>query len=382
VAHTPGTLSTDVVAELLTLKDQISDWGIGSVPLNEIPDRPSVFTPESLRALYEPMEKVILDYIKPLAEENYKRTGFNTDPHSIITITVDPHDEPKLYRRQYRIPHALIPLVQKVIDRWAAEHRIEPCTERTVINNPILVAPKKDDQGNLTGIRVCIDPRLVNKYMKEDDKFEIPRISDILTALAGKHIFGEFDLSEAYLQFMLHPDSRKYTTFTWKVAMQFVGCPYGLKPIPNIFQRYMTHKFAHLSNVFPYIDNLLHASSSWSEHLTTILSILRELNDVNLRIKPGSIRVCQAMLKVLGHLLSGEGVGIDPQKRDMVLKWGYPDDCANLRAFFGFAGFLADHVRHFADLRAPFDKLKAQEGKIDWSPLVVTLEPRGRSGPE
>ena len=200
--------------ELLTIQDQVSDWGIGTIPDNEKPDRPTAFTPESLRSQYAPMEQVIQELIKDKAEANYKRTGFNTDPLSVITITVDPADEPKLFRRQYRIPLALIPLVQKVIDRWAKEHRIEPCPVRTVINNPLLVAPKKDENGQLTGIRVCIDPRLVNKYMKEDDKFEIPRISDLLTAFAGKTIFGEFDLSEAYLQFMLHPDSRKYTTFT------------------------------------------------------------------------------------------------------------------------------------------------------------------------
>ena len=359
-----------MVAELLTLKDKVSEWGIGDPPLNEIPDRPTAFTPDSLKTHYEPMEKLIHSLIKDKAEANHKRTGFNTDPHSIIHIIVDPEDESKLYKRQYRIPLALIPLVQKVIDRWAGEHRIEPCTERTVINNPILVAPKKDDQGRLTGIRVCIDPRLVNKYMKNDDKFEIPRISDILTALSGKSIFGEFDLSEAYLQFMLHPDSRKYTSFTWKIGMQFVGCPYGLKPIPNTFQRYMTHKFAHLSNVFPYIDNLLHGARTWNEHLQTILAVIDGCDDVNLRIKPGSIRVCQAMLKVLGHILASWGVGIDPQKRDMVLAWNYPEDCANLRAFFGFAGFLADHVRHFADLRAPFDKLKVQDGKVQWTDLL------------
>jgi hypothetical protein len=365
-------MSTDIVDELLAIQDQVSDWGIGTIPDNEKPDRPSVFTPESLREHYEPMEKMIQELIRDKAEANYKRTGFNTDPLSIITITVDPADEPKLFRRQYRIPFALIPLVQKVIDRWAAEHRIEPCPVRTVINNPLLVAPKKDENGNLTGIRVCIDPRLVNKYMKEDDKFEIPRIADLLTAFAGKTIFGEFDLSEAYLQFMLHPDSRKYTTFTWKTQMQFVGTPYGLKPIPNSFQRYMTHKFTHLGNVFPYIDNLAHAASSWREHIDTILAVIDECDKVNLRIKPGSIRVAQAMLKILGHILAPWGIGVDPQKAATVMNWPLPEDCANLRAFFGFAGFLADHIRHFADLRAPFDKLKAQDGKIIWNPLLIS----------
>jgi hypothetical protein len=219
------------VDELLTIQNEVSNWGIGRMPQNELPDRPTTFTPDALRDGYAPMEQKLHELIKAKAEANHTRTGFNTDPLSVITITVDPQDVPKLYRRQYRIPLSLIPLVQKVIDRWAADNRIEPCIKRTSVNNPLLVAPKKDDQGKLTGIRVCIDPRLVNKYMKEDDKFEIPRISDILTALAGKRVFGEFDLSEAYLQFMLHPDSREYTAFTWKIQMQFVGCPYGLRSI-------------------------------------------------------------------------------------------------------------------------------------------------------
>jgi len=134
----------------------------------------------------------------------------------------------------------------------------------------------------------------------------------------------------------------------------------------------MTHKFSHLSNVFPYIDNLAHAASSWREHIDTILAIIDECDKVNLRIKPGSIRVAQAMLKILGHILAPWGIGVDPQKAATVMNWPLPEDCANLRAFFGFAGFLADHIRHFADLRAPFDKLKAQDGKIVWTPLLIS----------
>ena len=70
------------------------------------------------------------------------------------------------------------------------------------INSPLLSVPKKDDQTGLwSKTRVCLDVRKLNSYLLEDDKFEIPRIPDMLATLAGGKIFGEIDLSDAYGQF-------------------------------------------------------------------------------------------------------------------------------------------------------------------------------------
>ena len=52
-------------------------------------------------------------------------------------------------------------------------------------------------------IRVCVDIRLLNKYLIEDDKFEIRRIPDILAAFRGAKLFDEFDLKEVYNQFKI-----------------------------------------------------------------------------------------------------------------------------------------------------------------------------------
>ena len=73
-------------------------------------------------------------------------------------------------------------------------------------NNPLTVAPKKDDQGQLTGFRVCLDVRRLNLAIIEPE-FQIPIIREVLNNLQGCTIFAEFDLAEAYLQFPLHPES-------------------------------------------------------------------------------------------------------------------------------------------------------------------------------
>ena len=42
--------------------------------------------------------------------------------------------------------------------------------------------------------------------------------------------------------------------------------------------------------------------------------IIERLNSVNLRLKAGAINIGHSQLRVLGHLISESGVGIDPRK--------------------------------------------------------------------
>ena len=90
----------------------------------------------------------------------------------------------------------------------------------------------------MTGIRVCLDTRALNAALIVQDRFQLPYIRDALEQFGGKSILGEFDLQEAYLQFEMHPDSKKYTAFTWNGKQYvFVGAPFGLdyyRPISNV----------------------------------------------------------------------------------------------------------------------------------------------------
>ena len=219
----------------------------------------------------------------------------------------------------------------------------------------------------MTGVRVCIDPRLLNKYLQENDHFEIPRINDILANFSGKTMFGEMDLAEAFLQMPLSIDSRKYTAFMWKQQMQFVGCPYGIKHIPSHFQRFMAYLFQDMPFVYPYIDNITFASKNAEEHLLHAKMILDRLNEKNMKLKPGSVNLCHAELQILGRLVNQLGMAISHTKREEVMKWPRPQDGPNLRAFLGFTGFIRDHIRHFADLTAPLEAIKNTKGRLEWT---------------
>jgi hypothetical protein len=196
------TILQNVTEDVLTLFDQVNDSGAGRTPVNEIPSRLQSSTPPHLDKVYEPLRQWIMNQLHEKLEENMRVKGVCSDPKSKVYIHVKPENYKYLYRKQYLVATALIALATKVILKWFETGKIEYAGEDArQFNNPVLVAPKKDEHGRLTKIRVCIDPRLLNEHMDSDDHFELPHVGELLNHFAGKKLFGEIDLFEAFLQF-------------------------------------------------------------------------------------------------------------------------------------------------------------------------------------
>ena len=278
----------------------------------------------------------------------------------------------KLFTQQYTIPHALQDRADEVVQRWISSGKVVKAPIGCPYNNPILVAPKKDENGEMTGIRVCLDVRKLNAALVDTDRFEIPLIRTVLSRLQGSSIFGEFDLSEAYLQFQLHPDTQPLTAFTWKGEQwMFVGCPFGLLNMPSHFQRIMSYVFSGMDFTMPYFDNIPFGSQNWEEHSRHIKIILTRLNQLNLRIKPNSVKIGLSELNCLGHRVSSTGIGIANDKLSKILEWPRPVTGKQLASFLGLITFVRHHVRHFADVTAELEAIKRTKGNINWTPSLI-----------
>jgi hypothetical protein len=310
---------------------------------------------------------LIISRVEPILQVNEKLGPWCTHPDAVVHLNVDKKDWDKLNTRQYPIPNTLHPFLEVMLKKWYDEDKIGKAPSNCPFNSPLLIAPKYDKNGKVCGLRICIDARELNKYLLENDRFEIPKIPDVIQRFKGCKIFGEFDLSEAYFQFPLHPDSQKYTAFTFQ-GMQYVfkSCPYGLKQLPSYFQRFMMNLFHDMMFIDPYIDNLPFASRTWEEHYQHAYMIIERLNSVGLRIKPSSINLGNSEIRILGHLINEHGVNLDPEKKKIITEWPLPVGGPELAAFLGLATFLRDHIRHYADITGPLELLKKQK-VIEWN---------------
>ena len=360
----------------LTRDNNIGDnEGEGRYPTDEQPVRVQAQTPTELEQQYAAKRNKLLasPLFQQLLSTNASIKQRCNIPEAVLKLHLDlDRIGGHLYTRQYQLPQKLLTRADVVVQRWLSTKVIIKAPVGCRYNTPLVVAPKKDEQGTMTGIRVCLDLRKLNRAQVDIDHFEIPYIRTVLEHLAGCRIFGEYDLSEAYLQIPLHPDSQPYTAFSWGGQQyMFTVCPFGLSVMPSHFQRLMAYVFRDLTFTIPYFDNIPFGSSTWEEHHSHACAILSRLNQYDLRIKTQDFKVGQAHLDCLGHTLTGTGIALNKAKAAKFGIWPRPTNGKELASALGFATFLRSYIRHFGEITASLEAIKRSKSAINWTPTLT-----------
>ena len=66
----------------------------------------------------------------------------------------------------------------------------------------------------------------------------------------------------------------------------------------------------------------------------------------------------------LGHVISIEGVYVDPQKIEAIVNWKPPTNVTKIRSFLGLAGYYQKFVEGLSKLAAPLTKIDKERGKV------------------
>ena len=68
----------------------------------------------------------------------------------------------------------------------------------------------------------------------------------------------------------------------------------------------------------------------------------------------------------LGHVISVEGVSVDPQKKEAVVSWKPPKNVSEVKSFLCLAGYYKKFIEGFSRIAAPLTKLTRKDVKYDW----------------
>ena len=69
----------------------------------------------------------------------------------------------------------------------------------------------------------------------------------------------------------------------------------------------------------------------------------------------------------LGHIVSAEGVSVDPEKIEAIRDWPRPTNATEIRSFLGLAGYYRRFVKGFASMAQPMTKLTGKDVPFVWS---------------
>jgi hypothetical protein len=219
---------------------------------------------------------------------------------------------------------------------------------------PVLFVKKKDGS-----LRLCIDYRQLNQVTIKN-KYPLPRIDDLFDQLQGAAVFSKIDLRSGYYQLRVRPEDVPRTAFRTRYGhFEFLVMPFGLTNAPAAFMDLMNRVFQPYLDrfVIVFIDDILVYSRSEAEHVEHLRIVLQILRDRELYAKLDKCEFWLSQIHFLGHVVSKDGVAVDPSKVEAVLRWERPKNATEIRSFLGLAGYYRRFIEGFAKIASPLTKL-------------------------
>jgi hypothetical protein len=72
----------------------------------------------------------------------------------------------------------------------------------------------------------------------------------------------------------------------------------------------------------------------------------------------------QSRIRYLGHVISGEGIVVDPAKVEAIMEWPAPMNVTKVRSFMGLAGYYRQFVEGFLKIANPLTELQKKNKKF------------------
>ncbi|XP_024158572.1 uncharacterized mitochondrial protein AtMg00860-like [Rosa chinensis] len=143
--------------------------------------------------------------------------------------------------------------------------------------------------------------------------------------------------------------------------------PFYLTNAPAAFMDLMNRIFWPYLDKFVvvFIDDILVYSKTVKEHEAHLRIVLQTLQEKQLYAKKSKCEFWMSKVRFLGHVISGDGVSVDPSKVEVVLNSKQPKNVTEVRSFLGLAGYYRRFVLKFSKIANPLTRLTQKGVKFE-----------------
>ncbi|XP_013172204.1 PREDICTED: uncharacterized protein K02A2.6-like [Papilio xuthus] len=279
-----------------------------------------------------------------------------------IKIKLHLKDTTPIFCKARPLPLALRSPVERELERLQAEGIIYK-VDRSDYGTPIVPIIKRDGT-----IRICGDYKVTVNPLLKDFHYPLPRTEELFAALSGGEQFTKLDLKNAYLQVVLDEASQPLTAITTHMGVfVYRRAPFGLKCLPEMFQKLIEETLSGLDCVVAFIDDICITGRNREHHLQNVKEVLSRLKEAGLRIKFEKCEFFMDEISYLGYRIDKNGVHTDKSKVSAIVNLPVPKNVSQLRAALGLINYYSRFIPNMSTLLNPLYKLLAKGNKWCWN---------------
>ena len=214
---------------------------------------------------------------------------------------------------------------------------------------------------------MCVDYRPLN-VVTIKNKYHLPRIDILFGQLAKAKVFSKTNLRLGYHQIKIRPEDIPKTAFSTRYGLyEDLVMSFGLTNAPAYFMYLMNSVFMPEVDKFVvvFIDDILIYLENEADHAKHLRIVVSRLREHKLYAKFSTCEFWLSKVPFLGHILSRDGISIDPSKVQEVMDWKAPTSVHEVRSFLGLAGYYHRFIPDFSKIAKPMTRLLQKDEKFN-----------------
>ena len=303
---------------------------------------------------------------------SYFRSAFAFEPSELghthlLKHDIELTDETPFRYRPYKVSYTEREEIRRQVEEMIRNGVIQEAD--SPFASPVLLVKKSDGTYRL----VC-DWRKLNDRTKKTS-YPLPLISDVFDRLSGFRYLSVLDVMSAFHQVELTPRAQEYSGIvTPDGSYTYKRLGFGMCGAPHTFQRLADRVLGKLkwNTACTFLDDLAIPGKSFVDHNTGLAKVLASLINANLTLKPSKCKFAQKRVEYLGHVVSEDGIEVNPDKTKSVTDFPQPTNARKVRQFLGLAGYYRKFIRNFSKIAHPLNALLRRGKKFVWSPECET----------
>jgi hypothetical protein len=120
--------------------------------------------------------------------------------------------------------------------------------------------------------------------------------------------------------------------------------------------------------IYHCLDDLVVYSETFEQHEQLVEEVLRQLRGAGLAVNPEKIKLAVSKISFLGHIVTPEGIRIDPKRTQGIRDFPPSKDVRGIARFVGIVSFYRKFVPNFAKTAAPLNALRRRGSRFRWGP--------------